>query len=497
MRTTSVWSGTARESRFAALSRDTDADVVIVGGGITGITTAALLADAGRRVVVLEAFTVGSGATGNSTGNLYATVSSGLSEVERKWDKDVARAVARSRSEAVDFIERTADRLRIDCQYARQPMHLYATDDKEQAPLADECDAAIRAGLSASLVDDAPMPPVKPSGPVLRIEAQAQFHPLRYVQGLANAIASPSCSIFENSAVTEIDVGKHEVRTAHGRVTAAEVVLATHTPKGIFAVQAEMTNHREYGVAFDAAPGAVPPGIYWGSGDPDHSIRMLDVEGRSYAIVVGPEYAVGAHDATGALRQLEQFTARTFNGANVVYRWSAQNHRGSDLLPYIGRTRGSDAFVATGFGTDGLTFGSLAAHIIADEILRRANAWARVYDAKRFHPAKEASGFLRANVQVAKGLLVRLKSAKTVTLDAIAVGSGRIIEYDGEKVAVSRGEDGELALVSPVCTHLGCEVAWNAVERTWDCPCHASRFAPDGTPLEGPALAPLARVNED
>lgn len=489
MDTTSLWENTAAETTgFRALVTETAADVAIVGGGITGISLAHRLARAGQKVVVLEAGAVGLGTSGYSTGNLYETVDTRLSRIRDVWGQDVATKVARLRAETIDGMERIVAEEKLDCGFVRCPQYLMATGSTEVPALDAEYETLHAAGSAVSRVDEVPIP--IPFVGAVKIENQAQFHPLRYVQGLAQAIASDTCRIFENSRVVQID-GK-EVRTEYGSVRADAIVHATHTPLGFHRLQTELGPYREYGIAVKLQEKIdCPPGIFWTMDDPGYSLRRVDTGDASYLVAIGGKHKTGQQDETDYYRLVELFVRARFPVESVVHRWSAQHYRSADELPYIGRS-GELYYLATGFATNGLVYGPLAASILADEILRIKNPHRFLFDSRRFAPLQSAGAFLQENVNVARqyfrGYLTR---ADIESLENIAPGEGALAEIDGKRYAVSRADDGEWTALSPVCPHLGCIVHWNGLERSWDCPCHGSRFDCLGAVLEGPAMAGL------
>jgi glycine/D-amino acid oxidase-like deaminating enzyme/nitrite reductase/ring-hydroxylating ferredoxin subunit len=490
MTTLSVWRGTAGARQWPALAEDASADVAVVGGGITGVTTALLLARAGRKVVLLEAGMLGGGDTGSSTGNLYATVSGGLQALRDKWDAEVARQVVASRAETVDFIEQLAGGA---AAFRRCGMYLYAGSPEAQQQVQDEFDAVTQAGLAARWLDTLPPGPPAAHGKVLLIEGQAQFHPTAYVQALAEQLAAAGGRIFEHSAAVEVDASAHRVRTAQGTVHARDIVLATHSPSGFHVVQAGMVPHREYGVAGPVPGGVFPPGIFWAQGRERLSVRSVDTPQGSLLVCVGEDHKTGQHDAPAALAALEDAARRRVGLRECSYKWSAQNFQSPDRLPYIGQDA-SGCCIATGFATDGLVYGTLAARILADQILGQANRWAGLYKATRFTPVKSARTFGEETAAVVKVVVQDYMTRRQhEPLQSLRPGDAAIVELDGERVAAYRDAQGGLSVVSPVCTHLKCLVHWNPVETSWDCPCHGSRFAPDGRVLEGPAIEPLQR----
>ncbi|WBY02359.1 FAD-dependent oxidoreductase [Ramlibacter tataouinensis] len=492
MDTTSVWRATAPGPGFEPLQGDVPCDVLVVGAGITGLTTALLLAEQGRKVVLLEAGEIGSGTTGHSTGNLYVTTSQGLSSIASAWGEPVALEVVRRRAAAIDFIELQCRRIP-RAAFTRCGHYQSARFAQDQDRIHKEREALSRAGCAVRMEDSLPggLPP--PSGSVLVLPDQAQFQPQAYVRELAARAARAGASLHEHSRVLELDAKARRAVTGAGSVSAGEIVLATHSPKGVHGVHAEMPVHREYAVAFEAGGVDPGPGIFWWQGDESLSIRMHEHEGRRYLVVVGPQHKVGTHNAKAALMAVEAMARSYLDPGPALHHWSAQNYRSHDGLPYIGRDR-SGVLVATGFGTDGLTWGTVAAQGIAALLAGQDDPFIERCSPGRFTPAKGARALLEENATTARALVQDyLTRGQQEHLSSLAPGDSAIVESEGEAFAAWRAPDGELFAVSPVCTHMGCKVHWNSVETSWDCPCHGSRFRPDGTVIEGPALAPLQR----
>lgn len=492
MDTRSVWRGTASAAGFDALQGDANTDVLIVGGGITGMTLALLLAQQGRQVTVLEAHEIGSGSTGNSTGNLYVTLSQGLHQVLSRWGEDVLRQVVAERGAAIDFIERQAQQ-GADFGFRRCPLVRYAQTSQYQHQIDEEFEALAKAGCNPERRKEVPEGLPRPAGDVLLLPGQAQFQPAAYALHLARQAAQAGARIHEYSAAVDIDYRARRASTAAGTVQAQELVMATHTPKGIRMVHAEMPVHREYGVALRMPFTDPGPGIFWAKGDASMSVRTLDANGERFLICAGQEHKVGLHNARASLMALEQQLQQHFGNGPVAFRWSAQNYRGADSLPYIGRDS-TGCFIATGFATDGLTWGTVAARLISEELAGRSPALGQLCKPLRLSPIKGGKAILEENATVVKQLVKDyLTDRQEQKLTSLAPGDSAILEAEGESVAAWRSPQGELFAVSPVCTHMGCKVHWNSVETSWDCPCHGSRFQPDGSVIEGPALTPLAR----
>lgn len=492
----SVWTATAEAVSFPRLSRDIEVDVAIIGGGITGISTAALLAAEGLRVAVLEAGRIGMGATGHSTGNLYGMVGEPLHKLAAKWGDDQVWRMVASRMAAIDLVEKNTRAFGIQCNFSRQPWVLYSVDSSaaSNAVIDREYQCMRDAGLEARVTTDIPLP--VEIHRALVVSGQAQFHPLRYVRQLAESIRSGRCMIFEETPVSGIDEEAGVVTAGAYSVKAGRIVMATHTPKGFNAIQTELGPYREYAVAAPLRTHRMAGGIFWSVGAEATSTRLFEMDGKAWVMMIGCKHKTGQkNDPEAAFAKLDALLQSRFDADPTEFRWSAQQYRAADHLPYIGPSIGAERLLlATGFAGDGLTFGTLAAMIIADHIAGRPNPYADLYTPRRFTPLKSAGSFLKENLNVA-GYYVKdyIKGGEVTQLSQVPRGEGRIVDLDGDKLAVYRDDAYQLHIVSPVCTHLKCIVHWNQAERSWDCPCHGSRFSTDGAVLEGPALTPLEK----
>ena len=492
--TTSFWRAATTAYAFPILDHELETDVVIIGGGITGITAADLLSRAGKRVAVLEALCIGLGTTGHSTGNLHVTLDEGLYRVADKWDQKTANLVVEHRKTTIDAMEQRAQELAIQCGFTRCPHYIYPSGSTSMDKIKEEQQALSKAGLVAGITDQVPLP--YPVSQGLRIENQAQFHPLLYVRGLAEKIQSESCRIFENSKVIKIDDKNMTVTTTSGKVRASQIFVATHTPKGFDPVQAELGPYREYAIAAPLQADQLPSGIFWGIQESPLSVRTCEIHAKKYLLVIGEEHKTGQHkEDTDYFAKLESFARSHFNIGAVEYRWSAQNYRPDDLLPFIGQAFGSKHYIATGFATNGLVYGALAAAMVTDQILGKEHPLTDLFKPTRFTPVKSAKDFLTENLNVvkqyARNFLTRadLKQMKDVT-----PGEGALVDLDGA-VAAYQDQNGQFTILSPICTHLGCKVRWNSLEKSWDCPCHGSRFECQGEVIEGPAITPLEIIS--
>ena len=487
----SLWLASAQPTDYPTLSGAVEVDVAVLGGGIAGLTTALLLKREGVRVAVVEARRVGSGVTGCTTAKVTALQQTIYRQLRSRHGAEGAAVYADATTAGVELLARLTREESIECDLERRPAFTYAATRDERDTIAGEHDAALEAGLPVTLVESVDLPYATHGA--VRLEGQLQLHPLRYVQGLAARVDGEGSTVFERSRAREVAAGNPcHVRTAGGSVTAQQVVVATHYPlldRSLFFARLESS--RSYCVAarIDGAP---PEGMSISAGASTRSVRSY----RELLILGGEGHATGARKASPErYRRLEDFARRHWTGAEVTHRWSAQDPTSWDLLPVIGRYHpgSSRLFVASGFHKWGLASATFGARIISDLIAGRENPWAA-----RFNPSRVGTRGLpnlaRINAKVAVDLvgdraLPALRSSAAV----LAPGEARVIRDGLGKTGVFRAEDGSLLAVSLRCTHLGCLVRFNAAERSWDCPCHGSRFDVDGSVLEGPATRSLER----
>lgn len=488
-RNQSLWMANTTFPEYPTLDRDIEADVVVVGSGITGLTTARLLCVRGLRVVILEARRVCEGVTGFTTAKVTALHSAIYSQLSQIWGEEVAAIYADANLAGIGKIKEIVASDEIECDLAEAAALTYTESADNLAAIEKEVEAATKAGLDAHFTADTDLP-FEIAGAV-KVERQARFHPRRYCRGLADAITRQGALIFEASPAVEVDGST--VTTPLARARGQTVVIATQIPfllrGGHFA---RMRPSRSYALAL-RAPHSVKD-MHISIDEPTRSVRST---GDGYLIVGGEGHRVGTDDNTaGRYRALEDWGRDRFPGAEVEFRWSAQDYMSTDHLPFVGRvSRGSErVLVATGFAKWGMTNATAAAMIIADHVTGQPNPWAETFDASRLALAEGGVEMLKANLQVAQHFVGdRIKSFAQKSLDDLAPGQGDVVMLKGRMVAGYRDEAGELHTVSARCTHLGCQVTFNRAERSWDCPCHGSRFDVDGRVLQGPAVNDLDR----
>ncbi|MDN7023324.1 FAD-dependent oxidoreductase [Methanoculleus sp. FWC-SCC1] len=490
----SLWMATTPETGYPPLPGDLQVDVAIIGGGIAGLTTALLLKEAGRSVAVIEAGRVAAGVTGHTTAKVTSLHRLIYRYLIDHFGNDGARMYADANQAAIEKIEALARRHGVSCDFFRRPAYTFAESDGSREKVMDEADAARSLGLPAAFVDDVPLP-TETFGAV-RFDGQAEFHPRKYLLGLAERIHGGGSYIFERTRALDVKEGEPcRVATENGSVTADDVVLATHYPfhdgPGFYYLRTYPSRSYVLGVQIDEA---FPDGMFINAESPTHSLRTHSGEGGEFLLVTGAEHRTGqGGDTREHYRALDAYIRSVYTVRSVAYHWSTQDYISVDRVPYIGPVApGHDhLFVATGFGKWGMTNGTAAGMILADLIQKRSSPWADVFAPSRFKPLTSAKEFVAHGIDVAEGLIGERLARPLSDVSALSPGRGGIVAIDGHKTAVYRDAAGRLYAVEPVCSHMGCIVSWNEAEKSWDCPCHGSRYDVDGNILHGPATERL------
>lgn len=467
-------------------------DVVVIGAGITGLSAALLLAEGGARVAVLEADRVCSGVTAHTTAKVTSLHGLTYAGLMHHRGEQSARSYAEANQAAVGQVSDWVKRYGIDCDFSRRPAYTYTTAAARVPDIEAEVDAAARLGLPVAFTTETELPfPVQAA---IRMDDQAQFHPRHYCLGLAAALIRLGGQIYQHSRVTEVRDGTPcRVQVGTATVTGHAVVLATQIPildRGLFFAKTHPS--RSYAMALRLKD-ELPNGMYLAADQPTRSVRAA--EGNSVLLVGGEGHKVGQEpDTRRRYLALESWARDHWDVAEVMARWSAQDYISVDGMPYVGRQlAGSRVFVATGFAKWGMTNGTAAARIITDLIDGKPNRWAKAFDAARVVGPLTSKATFIENFDVVAGRLVgdRLKTRNPPDAESLQPGMGGIVSLEGQKVAGFRHEDGRLVTRSPVCRHLGCLVSFNTAERTWDCPCHGSRYTVDGAVIQGPSVHDL------
>jgi glycine/D-amino acid oxidase-like deaminating enzyme/nitrite reductase/ring-hydroxylating ferredoxin subunit len=444
---------------------------------------------------VLEADRVATGVTGYTTAKVTSGHGAVYGQLTDTFGEGGARIYAEANQAAIERI----GELGADCDFERKDNYVVAQEPEEREQLEREAEVMQKLGLPASFVTETPLP-FEVAGAV-KLENQAQFHPRKYLLGLAATIPGDGSHVFENTRARFVNQRDSCVETERGNVRAADVILATHLPfmdRGLFFAKAHP--HRSYAVAAPLDPDKAPDGMFINTGLPTRSVRTIR-DGKRLLIQTGGQgHKPGpkGEDESERYDALEEFLHEHWPDAGPVeYRWSTQDYMSLDRVPYVGRLhrRSKHVYAATGYSKWGMTGGTVAAELLADAVLGRENPWAGLYDSKRLKPRKTAVKFVKENASTGLRFFAqRLARSQKRSPEELSPGDGAILRVGGLKRAVYKDESGEVHVLSPVCRHLWCYVEWNEAERSWDCPCHGSRYAGDGKLIQGPSVQDLRRV---
>jgi len=499
--TTSVWMATANTPPQSRLKENIRTDVCIIGAGIAGMTTAYLLAKEGRSVVVLDDGVIGGGMTGRTTAHLTNAYDDRFFEMEKLHGEEGARLIARSHTAAIDKVEEIAREEQIDCGFERLDGYLFMPPGESTDLLNDELKATHRAGLvDVKLVQRAPIETFD-TGPALRFPRQGQFHPLDYLTGLTRAFIRAGGRIFTETHATKMTGGDSaRVETAHGPSVACDaIVVATNTPvNDRVAIHTKQAPYVTYVIGVRVPKGSVTRALYWDTPDPYHYLRIQSDESNpsSEILIVGGEDHKTGQENDGAERfaRLEQWTRERFpQSGEVEFRWSGQVMEPADGIAFIGRNPldEDNVFIATGDSGQGMTHGTIAGMLLTDLLQGRKNPWEDLYSPSRI-TLRAFPEYAGENINVAGQFADYVTAGEIKSVDELPAGQGAIMREGLSKLAVYRDEGGNVHKLSAVCPHLGCIVAWNSTEKTWDCPCHGSKYRADGRVYQGPANSDLS-----
>ena len=503
----SFWLDSVDALKYQRLTSPFKDDVVVVGAGIAGLTTAYCLVKSGRKVTVLEDGFIGSGETGRTTAHLVNALDDFYSELERLHGKDNAKLLADSHTAAIDMVEQIIREEQIDCAFKRLDGYLFLHPTDDLTTLQEEHKATNRAGIKTTLIPEVPGMAAQ-SGPCLRYQNQAQFHPMKYLHGLANAIIKYGGRIFTETHVEKISE-KELVANGH-KIQADNIVVATNTPvNDIVTIHTKQHPYRTYVIGATIPKGAIAHSLWWDTGDHDskwvtmpYNYIRLSAFNEQYDLLIhgGHDHKTGQLDKEGKTQdeiysELEGWIRSKFPMINeVIYRWSGQVMEPVDAVAFIGRNPGNkNIYIATGDSGNGMTHGTIAGMLIRDLINGKENPWEKIYEPSRIS-LSAAGDFLKEAGNMAIQYGDYLKRGDGSAADKLAADEGAIINIGLKKVAVYRDEEGDLKAYTAVCPHLGCVVQWNPAEKSFDCPCHGSRFTKEGKVINGPALSNLKRM---
>ncbi len=496
--TLSPWQDrTEKRQGLNAVANETEDiyDVLIVGGGITGITTALLLQQAGKRCILAEGHNLGYGTTGGTTAHLNTFFDASYSQIERDFGEAAARQVAEAGKDAFSMITGLIEKYQIDCDFEYKDAWLFSENKKESKELLEILESSRKAGIQ--VVED------RDNGVPLPFELskdQGQFHPLKYIYKLAEEFVKAGGILLEDAFVEQVTFEKklHETTINGRKIKAGNLVYATHIPPGINLLHFTCAPYRSYVLGLKLKNDNYPAGLIYDMKEPYHYFRTHVINRQPYLILGGEDHKTGHDDPEQAFASLEAYAREYYNVASVDYKWSAQYYIPADGLPYIGPLPGGEdhTFVASGYNGNGIIFGTLAGKIISDQILGKAHPYGDLFNPSRIKPVAGFSEFVKENADVAYHFIAdRLTADEISSLAELAPEQGKIVEYQDKKLAIYKDATGNIKALDPVCTHAGCFVNFNASEKSWDCPCHGGRFSLEGQVLTGPPVTDLKKVN--
>lgn len=496
-----LWLATETVPQFPSLMGNANADVCVIGAGIGGLTTAYMLVCEGKKVIVIDAIGIGAGETGRTTAHFFPP-DEWYASIEDSFGTDYAAQISASFEEATDLVESIIAREDIDCDFERLPGYLFSLAENGREEIENEYQAAQRAGAQSTKLDRVPDLSFD-TGTCVEFKGLAQFHPMKYLTGLANAIIKRGGEIFSGTRATDIKntAEGHVINTQGGEISAAAVVVATNTPfnKETILLHTKQAAYQTYVIGVRVPKGSVPRILLWDTGDPYYYVRLAEDDNQ-------PDYDIlivgGADHKTGEDKhpehrydEIEKWVRDRFPMAlSVDYRWSGEVMEPADGVAYLGRNPMGDknTYIITGDSGNGMTHCTIGAMIISDLICGRDTKWEALYSPKRkvTHGITE---FVSHQADVLTKYGEWLSSGEVKSAEDIEPGQGAIVRKGIHKLAVYRDEAGTLHSLSAKCTHMGCVVHFNSAERSWDCPCHGSRFSTDGDVLHGPATSPLSK----
>jgi glycine/D-amino acid oxidase-like deaminating enzyme/nitrite reductase/ring-hydroxylating ferredoxin subunit len=501
----SYWVNSIEPLAYAKLTMDKETDVVVIGGGMAGVSVAYNLVRSGRKVILLEDGYIGSGETGRTTAHLVNALDDRYYDLEKQYGKDNAKLIAQSHSAAITHVEKNVHREKIDCSFTRLDGYLFIHPTDDESSLDKEFEAAERAGLEVEMVTD--VPGITHVKRAIRFKNQAQFHPLNYLKGLCESITKNGSNIYTNTHVKEIE-SDHVITESGYKIKANHVVVATNSPvNNKYVMHLKQSPYRTYVIGATVPKNEIPKALWWDTGNfevnseipPYHYIRTIEYNDTHDLLIVGGEDHHTGDTSEEHIpeerryKQLESWTRFHFPQIqNIEFRWSGQVMEPLGSLAYIGHNPfdKNNVYIVTGDSGNGITHGAIAGMLITDLINGEHNDWEDLYD-----PAR--TKFFATGKNIAKEItgtvvnFIKPKHSNGIRLEDIPVNQGKIVEIEGKKCGAFHDEDGVMHIVSATCTHLGCTIKWNNDEKSWDCPCHGSRFSTNGEVLNGPANKPL------
>jgi Glycine/D-amino acid oxidases (deaminating) len=490
----SYWIASTSQNEYPTLNENIQVDVAIIGGGMSGISCAYMLNKEGVKTAVIEADRILKGTTGHTTAKITSQHGLIYNKIKKQMSEEFAKQYAEANESAIRLIEQIAKDKKIECDLSSQCAYIYTLQDKYVDKISEETKAASSLGIKAAFLEETPLPfPIKAA---VRFDNQAQFHPRKFLLPLANEYVNSGGKIYEQSRVVDIENnGPYVIITNSGnKVTAEKLIIASHYPlynkAGLYFTR--IYAERSYVVAVKAKEN-YPGGMYIAAEESGHSFRNQVSDDGELILVGGEQHKTGqGEDTRQNYQALRIFSEKTFTVEDIPYRWSTQDCMTLDGLPFVGyfTSKTPNMYIATGYCKWGMTNSIAAAMILKDLIINGKSPWQDVYNPSRQTISSSAKNFVVENLNVASNLIGGKISPLAEQVE-IKSGEGKVIKANEQRTGVYRDEQGMLHTVDTTCTHMGCELNWNSAEKSWDCPCHGSRFSCKGDVIEGPALKPL------
>ncbi|RYY37233.1 MAG: FAD-dependent oxidoreductase [Sphingobacteriaceae bacterium] len=473
-------------------------DVLIIGGGITGITTALLLQQKGKSVILAEAYNIGFGTTGGTSAHLNTFFDATYPEIDSDFGEDASKLIANSGKEAMEMIAAFVKQYDIDCDFEYKDGYLFSQNQDETKQLDEILTSSQKAGIDVNESKSNGLPISFEKSIVFK--QQGLFHPIKYITKLAEVFVQQGGMLVENSFIGNIEKDDLFYKAESGdlSIKAFNVVYATHIPPGINVANFTCAPYRSYVLGVTLKDDNYPNCLSYDMQEPYHYFRTHEVDGKKYLVVGGEDHKTGHDDPEQAFKNLEDYVRGIYNVDEVAYKWSSQYYTPTDGLPYIGKLPlgGNEVYIATGYNGNGMMFGTLAGRILSDMICGEQNQYEKLFSPSRIKPVAGFTEFVKENATVAWDFVAGRFSSKDIeSLNELKNGDGMIAKYKGEKLAVYKDEHGKIHALSPVCTHAKCIVNFNAEEKSWDCPCHGGRFDIEGNVLTGPPRSELKKID--
>ena len=494
----SIWQHGKEDLLPAKNKADEVYDVLIAGGGLTGIATGLLLQKAGKKCIIAESHTIGFGTSGGTSAHINTFFDTTYGEAAKNFGEENAQLLAKAAEEAISLIKKNVGEYNIDCGLEEKTGYIFSLDEKQDNELEQLVEDATKAGVKMDIINDSPFP--IPYTKIAVTPGQAQFHPVEYLFGIAKAFENAGGTILTNCRVTGTENATTiKVQTTCGNILAQNLIWATHIPPGVNLLHFRAAPYRSYVIGVRLNDNNYPDALGYDLEDPYHYYRSHEIDGTKYLLAGGEDHKTAHEENTEeCFRKLEAYVHQYFDVKEVAFKWSSQYFQPADGLAYIGHLPGNpdNIFVATGYGGNGMMYSHIAAITLSDMLLGFENKYIQLFDPNRVKPVAGFSDFVKEGADVVKNLIGgKFSGEKIKEFTNLAAGEAKLVKYEGHKIALYKDEQHNLFAVNPSCTHIHCTVSWNSAEQSWDCPCHGARYACTGEVLTGPAVRDLEVID--